>query len=634
MSSNKIIWHIAGFLLAISFIHTVDLTNYSLSFPTNGNGYLTIGNSNVNKLTFEAWVKLGPNETNALVASKNNSWEVRIVNDRVQFTVVHEWDYLWTTSYGYGTSSQYDDQYYVSSHAICNYGQDSGLFGTHNCTSSPDLNWYYDSGFCGYHDCVNDCNYYGSYSNQHANSSYNWQTPYEGNCSEWHYDLSNGRNVQWGGGTYWWGGNYCESGCYHDYSQCADYGNRSTCSEIHSSRQTGTYTLTSTNSYDFSHEWHHVAVTFDGLTMKVFINGLSEGSRTDYHANGYMTPGWNNVNTYAYAHQNGSGYLATRVNNNSYTIYIGKSAYTSGSFVGLIDEIRFWGVPRTSSEITWNKHWTAITPDEMNLLTYYKFNNISNLGLSSSSLSTTASLYGGVTGIYFPRPATFSVYAQDGENMNSIQVTWVDDTNENQNFKIYRNGNSYTTVGGTTESWTNIYPAADVGIYYNYCITAINGNTESDAFCDVGFIDQTGTISGHIETEGGSDIEEAKIEIIPNDGSPIGSSIAFDGVNDYVDLTPFIPLSNWDKNGYTQQQNGSVSNTFDLGGSNFTIEAWIKGAPSNNRLPIFSLENYTTNQGLYLYTNSNHKIQCDLTNATGPHSYLNGVWDVGESYTD
>jgi len=633
MSTKKYIWYFLYGLLAISFIHTVDLTNYSLSFPSNGNGYVSMGNSNVDKMTFEAWVKLGPNDSNALVASKYGSWEVKIVNDRVQLTVVQEWDYLWTTSYGYGTSTQYDDQYYVSSHALCNYGQDSGLFGNHNCQSSPDLYYYYDAAVCGYHNCVNDCNYYGSYSNQHWNTSVNSQNPYEGTCSEWHYDLSNGRSAYWSGS--WYGANgYCESACYHNYSQCADYGNRNTCSQIHSSRQSGAYTLTSTNTYDFSHEWHHISVTFDGLTMKVYVNGIAEGSRTDYHANGYMTPGYNNVNTYSYAHQNGSGYIATRVYNNSNYINLGKNTQVSGSFVGLLDEVRFWGIARSSSEITWNKHFTAITPDEMSLLYYYKFNNTGNLGISSSNLNLTASLYGGVTWVSLPRPSAFNVYAQDGENMNSIQVTWVDDTNENQNFKIYRNGNSYATVGGTTESWSNNYPAADVGIYYNYCITAVNGNTETDAFCDVGFIDQTGTISGHIETEGGSDVEEAKLAIIPNDGSPIGSSVAFDGVNDYVDLTPFIPLSNWDKNGYTQQQSGSGSNTFDLGTSNFTIEAWIKASSTSNRMPVVSLESTTTNRGLYLYTNSGHQIQSDLTNSAGPHSYLNGVWDAGESYTD
>ena len=110
MSTKKIISSFAGLLLVISIIQAVDLTNYSLSFPTNGNGYLTIGNGNVNKMTFEAWVKLGPNETNSLVASKNNSWEVRIVNDRIQFRVVQEWVYLWRTSYEYGIYNKFYDQ--------------------------------------------------------------------------------------------------------------------------------------------------------------------------------------------------------------------------------------------------------------------------------------------------------------------------------------------------------------------------------------------------------------------------------------------------------------------------------------------------------------------------------------------
>ena len=617
------------FLLA--FVWSVDLNNASLSFPVNGEGYISLGNPNVNHITFEAWVRLAPNDDDALIASKYGSWDVKIVNDRLQFSMVQEWDYLWTTNYGYGTGTQYDDASYVSSHNLCNYGQNAGLFGTHNLYSSPDLNYYYDAGTCGYHDCINNCNYYNDYSNQEAWYWNNEQTYSEGGCSEWHYDLSAGRAHYMSGGV-----GYCESACYHDYTQAADWGNQNTCSTINSSRQTGTYSISATNTYDFSSEWHHVAVSFNGLTMKIFVNGIEEGTRTDYHANGTMTANYNNVPTYTYAHQNGSPYLQTRVYHNSNAIKLGKNTQIAGQFVGLMDDVRFWNIGRSGSEISQNKHWSIITPDENGNVAYYKFNQSGNLGLNANGLLGSSAVGGGIVSVPLPRPAVFTVYAQDGEDVQNIQVTWVDDTIENNtgSFKIYRNGNSYTSVSGVAESWTNSYPAADAGIFYNYCITALNGNTESDAYCDVGFIDQTGSMSGHIETSGGSDVQDVKLEITPNDGSPIGTSISFDGVNDYLDLTPFYPQSNWDKIGYQQNQNGSPPATFDLSNSNFTIEAWVKASSTSNRLPILSLENTTANKGLYLFTNSSHQVQVDLTNQAGPHSYLNGVWDTGENYTD
>ncbi|MBT3683870.1 MAG: T9SS type A sorting domain-containing protein [Candidatus Marinimicrobia bacterium] len=296
---------------------------------------------------------------------------------------------------------------------------------------------------------------------------------------------------------------------------------------------------------------------------------------------------------------------------------------TVNTFVGLLDEVRIWNKTQLEEDVYNHMNFTLVAPSEEGLVSYYKFNEGSGItGASYRSGAPDAYLNNQISWVAVPRPSTFEVFAEDGESLTSIRIEWEDATGINTGFKIYRNGNIYTTVPlAAADSYTNEWPAAVVGYYYNYCITALNDYAESDALCDVGFIDQTGSISGTIETESGQPVEHVKVTSIPS----FGASGSFDGIDDYVDLTKFI--SQYDPD---FENNGD----FDLGSDDFTFEAWIKSDASDSRNAIFSIINTETNKGLYLYTNSNNQVQMDFTGTTGAHSDFNGMWDISEEFTD
>ena len=296
---------------------------------------------------------------------------------------------------------------------------------------------------------------------------------------------------------------------------------------------------------------------------------------------------------------------------------------TVNSFAGLIDEVRLWNKKQLEQDVADQMDFTLVNPNEAGLKSFYKFNEGTGItGTSYRNGAPVAYLNSNVTWVAVDKPASFQVFAQDGEDLTSIRVEWVDATSLNTGYKVYRNGNVFTTVPlAAADSYTNEWPSAVVGIYYRFCITAINDNAESDGLCDVGFIDQTGSISGTIETDSGNPVELVKVVSTPS----FGSSAYFDGIDDYVDLTKFV--SQYDP---VFNQNGD----FDLAGNDFTFEAWIKSNNSSARNAIFSIINAEQGRGMYFYTNSNNQVQLDFTGITGAHSYLNGMWDESEGYTD
>jgi hypothetical protein len=74
---------------------------------------------------------------------------------------------------------------------------------------------------------------------------------------------------------------------------------------------------------DQSESWFHVAVTYDGSTLRGFINGVEKGSRT------FVAP----------------------LDTTQTVVQIGRSIYTMAYFDGLVDEVRIWNLARTPQQI-------------------------------------------------------------------------------------------------------------------------------------------------------------------------------------------------------------------------------------------------------------------------------------------
>ena len=95
--------------------------------------------------------------------------------------------------------------------------------------------------------------------------------------------------------------------------------------------------------------WYHVALTFDGSTKNLYVNGVLQGTISS---------------------------SATFTNTNSEQLLIGDFATAdndNGEWEGQIDELRIWSDARTKKEIQDNMYRTLEVANETNLVAYYKF---------------------------------------------------------------------------------------------------------------------------------------------------------------------------------------------------------------------------------------------------------------------
>lgn len=100
--------------------------------------------------------------------------------------------------------------------------------------------------------------------------------------------------------------------------------------------------------------WYHVAATYDGATMKIYINGVLDASRT----------------------QTGSI-------NSSGPFNIGYSYNTSRNFNGRVDEVRVWKRALSQTEISQNM--CNVTLPATSLSAYWKFNEGSGTSVQDTS---------------------------------------------------------------------------------------------------------------------------------------------------------------------------------------------------------------------------------------------------------
>jgi len=149
--------------------------------------------------------------------------------------------------------------------------------------------------------------------------------------------------------------------------------------------------------------YYHVAITYNGTTIKVFLNGTEELS-TAYGGHSTSTAALN----------------------------IGRSALaTTRFFDGLIDDVRIWSVARTEAEIDANMN-TELAGSETGLIAYWKLNNaytdsgpngytLTDNG--SPSFSTTLPFTDGPTGTIEARKTSASASSTANGFMGFVQTT-------------------------------------------------------------------------------------------------------------------------------------------------------------------------------------------------------------------
>jgi hypothetical protein len=119
--------------------------------------------------------------------------------------------------------------------------------------------------------------------------------------------------------------------------------------------------------------WHHVAGTWDGSTLRIYIDGVLSASQA-----------WTNTVT-------GSA------NNVSIGRYYGGGSYF---FQGYMDEVRIWNTARTEQEIRDNQYRELGNPgSETSLVAYYPLNEGSGQTSADLSQNTNTAIFGGTIAV-------------------------------------------------------------------------------------------------------------------------------------------------------------------------------------------------------------------------------------------
>lgn len=98
-------------------------------------------------------------------------------------------------------------------------------------------------------------------------------------------------------------------------------------------------------------QWHHVAITHDGTTVRFYVDGVENGA------------------------------FSRTFNTTDQNLRIGTISLPSSgeNYIGSLDEVRIWDVARTQNEIRENRHLT-LKGNEAGLVAYFQFNNDDPIG--------------------------------------------------------------------------------------------------------------------------------------------------------------------------------------------------------------------------------------------------------------
>ncbi|HBX65245.1 MAG TPA: hypothetical protein DEG32_03535, partial [Balneolaceae bacterium] len=214
-----------------------------------------------------------------------------------------------------------------------------------------------------------------------------------------------------------------------------------------------------------ANRWTHVAATYDGQFLKIFINGELDATSQETRT----------------------------IDANDASLTLGVNPALTGNFLsGEMDGVRIWNTVRSATEIA-DFYLEELSGSETGLAALYQFSTASGSSVSDLAGSNTLTLSGDNATLLSPGASTIApdLYTTNGNV--SVTLTWderLGPNNENaaSSFEIYRakvpdeGSFSYQNIG-TVSAPNNTYTddkAANGETYY-YQVTAVDGSgNESD----------------------------------------------------------------------------------------------------------------------------------------------------------
>ena len=294
-----------------------------------------------------------------------------------------------------------------------------------------------------------------------------------------------------------------------------------------------------------ANKWTHVAATYDGATVKLYVDGQL---------------------------MNSAALPAASFVKGTSPLVLGRRSSGLLFFNGSIDEVRIWNIARSQVDIQNNMN-NELNGTETGLLSYYKFNQGTaggaNGGTTTLTDATANAFYGtlsgfaltGVTSNWINPGQAPTGYLIKASTTNSFtdpvdgtEITTDNDLSDgaavvkvSQGTQIY---SSFAGTKGSTNYYFKMWPYTNSGNYINYR-TAATVPTASIAFAKTKPITHVTNLAA---SNNNKVINVSWIDAI--EGTPsFGNTIDLDGINDFV-AVPTIGSSL----------------------SKFTIETWFKAS--------------------------------------------------------